>query len=178
MKRFIFIILVLGLLAGLGYVAFEYAPSSLRQGFTLPQGSYMVPELSKEYSNTTYHFSLKMPEDFEATKFEDEFGTAVVLQDQSGNGVQILISPFGDEDIKELTQERIKQDLPDMLISEAQTVEIGDEYKGLAFKSDNEFFGGASREVWFVYQQNLYQISTYARLDELLQKIFTTWQFN
>jgi hypothetical protein len=59
----------------------------------------------------------------------------------------------------------------------AQLVEVGPNYVGLAFKSDNQAFDGASREVWFVFRGNLYQISTYAWLDPLLQAIFKTWQF-
>ena len=71
----------------------------------------------------------------------------------------------------------IEKDIPDLLITDAQTVEIGDNYKGLAFKSDNSAFGGASREVWFVFRNNLYQISTYEKFDELLKKVFSTWVF-
>lgn len=37
--------------------------------------------------------------------------------------------------------------------------------------------GGASHEVWFVFRENLYQISTCARLDNLLQEMFSTWSF-
>ena len=98
--------------------------------------------------------------------------------DQGGrsDGVQIIVSPFS-EDLHALTQDRIHQDVPDMKISEPQPVEIGANYTGLAFKSDNDAFNGASREVWFVLRGNLYQISTYDRLDPLLKKIFATWKF-
>ncbi len=44
--------------------------------------------------------------------------------------------------------------------------------------SDNPAFAGASREVWFVFNTNLYQISTYTEFDELLKGLFGTWQFN
>jgi hypothetical protein len=90
--------------------------------------------------------------------------------------VQIIVSPFN-EDLHALTQDRIHQDVPDMTISDSQPIQIGENYTGLAFKSDNEAFGGASREVWFAFRGNLYQISTYDRLDPLLKKIFATWKF-
>lgn len=139
---------------------------------------YSVPPLTKEYTNPLYNFSLSMPEDFEATEITDELtgGNTTVLQNQQGEGVQIVVSPF-DEDIRELTQERIAQDVPDMTIADTQVVEVGDDYKGLAFKSNNDAFDGASREVWFIFNGHLYQISTYERLDPLLKAIFGTWQF-
>lgn len=145
------------------------------------EAPYTVPPLTKSYSNDSYNFSLKMPESFDATKFGgDQGGTTIVLQDKENNGIQIVVTPF-DEDTGGgylLTEERIKQDVPDLRMSEAQPLEVGSNYTGLAFKSDNAAFGGASREVWFVFRGNLYQISTYARLDDLLKQIFATWQFS
>lgn len=141
---------------------------------------YTVPALTREYTNTAYKFALKMPEDFTASEIPaDDGGAAIVLQDAHSNGIQIVISPF-DEDTGggyTLTQERIVQDVPDLHMSDVQVLEVGNNYKGLAFKSDNEAFGGASREVWFVFRGNFYQISTYERLDGLLKGIFQTWQF-
>jgi hypothetical protein len=119
-----------------------------------------------------------MPGDFTAQELPaDENGAqTVALQNASGDGVQITITPF-DEDLAVLSKERIAQDVPDLKISDEQSVEIGANHTGLAFKSDNAAFGGASREVWFVFRGNLYQISTYERLDPLLKAIFATWQF-
>jgi hypothetical protein len=143
---------------------------------------YEVPALTKDYSNEAYKFSLKMPADFEATDIPGDSNDApdtILLQDTASNGIQIVISPF-DEDTGSgytLTQERIQADVPDLTMTDVQVLEVGNSYKGLAFKSDNEAFGGASREVWFVFHGNLYQISTYERLDDLLKGIFQTWQF-
>ena len=143
---------------------------------------YTVPPLTKRYINSTYTFSLMMPESFSAQDISDpsQGGATLVLQDQSGNGIQIVISPW-DEDTSgsyTLTAGRIHQDLPDLAINDPQPVVVGPNYTGLAFKSDNPAFGGDSREVWFVFNHHLYQISTYARLDPLLQAIFGTWSFN
>ena len=183
--------LVLLILGGLAYWFF---PNSL---FSTPDASSTdsavnSAALTKEYKNDTYGFSLKMPESFEATEIQNqgdtsEGGVTLVLQNKTGDGIQIVISPF-DEDAGQgytLTKERILQDIPDMQIEDEQAVEIGDPstgsgqvtYKGIAFLSDDEVFGGQSRAVWFVYQGQLYQINTYARLDGLLQNIFSTWNF-
>lgn len=137
---------------------------------------YEVPPLTKVYKNDTYQFSLNMPEGFTAREGGGDEGAIITLEDAGGNGIQLTITPF-DEDIKVLTEERIKQDVPDLAIRDIEILEIGDEYRGLAFKSDNEAFDGDSREVWFAFRGNFYQISTYARLDPLLKAVFATWQF-
>ncbi|HVV14998.1 MAG TPA: hypothetical protein VHD55_01185 [Candidatus Paceibacterota bacterium] len=177
-KLLIAAVLVLAAAACAYFVFFRAAPASPEP--QLPP--YTVPALSKDYKNSTYNFSLKMPADFDATDIPgDPDGTpnTIVLQDKQGNGIQITVSPF-DEDTGSgytLTQERIQTDVPDLTILDPQVLEVGNNYNGLAFKSDNEAFGGASREVWFVFRGNLYQISTYDRLDGLLKQIFQTWQF-
>lgn len=178
------LILIVGVLVAVGGGAWWYfmhhasAPQSAQS--QLPP--YAVPGLTQDYSNPAYKFSLKMPADFTASDIPaDPDGTpeTIVLQDKNGNGIQIVVSPF-DEDTNgsyTLTQARILQDVPDMQITDPQPIQVGNNYTGLAFKSDNEAFGGASREVWFVFRGNLYQISTYERLDDLLKGIFQTWQF-
>jgi hypothetical protein len=135
--------------------------------------------LTKSYSNDQYKFSLHMPDNFAAWQLpaDDSGATTILLQNEDKtDGVQIIVTPFS-EDLHTLTADRIHQEIPDMKISEPQPVQIGDNYTGLAFKSDNEEFNGASREVWFVFRGNLYQISTYDRLDPLLKSIFGTWTF-
>ena len=139
---------------------------------------YEVPPIQDEYKNDEFRFSLGLPEGFAAQEFKEEgsAGKSVVLQDAKGNGIQILITPYPD-DTKIITADDVRADIPDMKVTDDQVVEIGNDYRGVAFMSDNEAFDGASREVWFVFRGNLYQISTYARLDSLLQSMFATWKF-
>lgn len=145
---------------------------------------YEVGAVTKSYRNEEFNFSLKTPEEFGVKEAKQEDGTMVTIEDTNGNGIQILVSPF-EEPIKVLTAERIEQDVPDLKIDDTQPLDIGEEYKGVAFKSDNPAFDGASREVWFLFpkceegvcENQLYQISTYERLDPLLKAIFATWDF-
>lgn len=140
-------------------------------------GEYTGAPLQANYENKTYSFSLRMPSGFTAQELPtDESGAdIVILQNQKGEGIQIRVSPF--EDIRALTADMVRENIPDMQISETESVAIGSDYTGVAFISDNEAFEGESREVWFVYTGNLYQISTYARLDTLLKAMFATWKF-
>lgn len=188
------IILVLVVVGVGGYFGYQRFVAGDTQSNT-KDTPYTLPALTKNYTNSDYGFSLKMPEGFEArTIHDDASGSESIMLEgsrdsansttstdsvQAGSGpvgIQILITPF-DEDIVVLDAARIHQDLPALSITDEQVVEVGPTNKGLAFKSDNDAFGGASREVWFVYKGHLYQISTYQRLDSLLQAIFGTWEF-
>ena len=144
------------------------------------QGEASTPftePLTKTYKNEAFRFSLMMPDGFSATELPPDASGAsqVILQDSKGDGIQVTITPSA-EDQKTLTADDIRSSLPDMEVSEVQNVDIG-EYHGVAFLSDNQAFSGASREVWFYFRGNLYQVSTYARLDGLLKAMFATWKF-
>lgn len=128
--------------------------------------------VDKTYKNEMYGFSFTIPRGYTVRETED----TILIENTENKGVQILISEI-DEDIPVLTEDMIRADIPDMIISDTQTVEIGENRTGLAFKSDNEAFDGASREVWFVYNFIFYQISTYEYLDPFLKEIFATWEF-
>jgi hypothetical protein len=142
------------------------------------ESDYVVPPVVGDYTNDEFRFSLKMPDGFRSSELppDDSGAKTILLQDAQGNGIQIYITPdIGD--MRTLTASDIRASIPDMQVENEQIVEIGDDYKGIAFMSDNEAFSGASREVWFYFRGNLYQISTYARLDNLLQAMFVTWRF-
>lgn len=130
------------------------------------------------YTDPTYNFSFKYPTNFEVTSApEQSDGVAIIVQDLVKKiGVQIIITKSDGPDI-DLTADIIHTKISDMRVDQSQEILIGKNRKGLAFMSDNKVFGGKSREVWFVYNGNLYQISTYMELDEFLKGLFATWQF-
>lgn len=155
------------------------AEDSAQQNLPPEPEPYVVPPLAGEqYIHDTLRFRLQLPDGFSAREMQgtDGVGTTIILEDAEANGIQIATQPF-DEDLRVLTKERVQSDIPDMQIIEPQPVDIGTSHIGLAFKSDNPAFSGASREVWFVFNGTLYQISTYERLDSLLKTMFQTWEF-
>lgn len=175
-------------------VATEPIPLSPQEQVTMSPTMQNVveesaPALGPTYINKRFSFSVQMPQGFRAQELPgtdaDGGGQIVTLQNAKGDGVQILITKYP-EDLHELTGNDVRAAIPDMRVVQDQVVEIGDDYRGVAFMSDNEAFGGASREVWFVYpecsrgvcQPYLFQISTYARLDPLLKSMFSTWKFS
>ena len=148
--------------------------------------SYASASLVKQYVSEAYRFSVSIPEDFNAQDLPlgEDGAHTIVLQNAKGDGIQILVTPYP-SDIKTLTADDVRASIPDMKVTDEQVVNIGSDYQGVAFKTDNDAFGGASREVWFYYPRftpsglegQLYQISTYARLDSLLKQMFATWKF-
>ncbi|MDO8566999.1 MAG: hypothetical protein Q7R58_02505 [bacterium] len=139
-----------------------------------------VYEYTQTYVNSASRFSFKHPQGFTVTTLPaaggDEAETILLIESSDKKvGIQILISPYGAD--VDITAALIRADLPNIQIDNPQTVEIGSNSLGLAFLSDSQAFGGKSREVWFVFNGNLYQISTYAEYDEFLKGLFGTWQF-
>jgi hypothetical protein len=150
-----------------GEVSFGSATSSLA-----------ALNLWQTYQSESHHFSFKYPPGFTVGSFRDGKGEAVVVQNVvAKQGFQVYITPI-DEDIQ-ITQERIKTDIPGWKVLDPQPVLLGvndTDGRGLAFKSENPTFG-QSREVWFTYGGYLYQVSTYLVLDSLLQQVMNTWVF-
>ncbi len=140
--------------------------------FFFGESGYEVPPPGEQYTNEEHRFSILMPQGFGVRETDN----SIVVEDKDGNGIQIVITQLG-EDIKILDEARIRADLPDLLIEQPQMVAVGGGNTGLAFKSNNPAFGGASREVWFVKNSNLYQIVTYDRLQPLLSAVFSTFTF-
>ena len=142
-------------------------------------------DLTEEYISPDFGFSFKYPKDFSATELEDDMGATVVLQKSgardpstgSGNlGFQIYISEFDEEG--PITPERIKQDLPDTVVNQPLQVLIGEkkDIPALIFLSKHESLGDV-REVWFVSNGFLYQLTAYADMDNLIGPILETLRF-
>jgi len=127
--------------------------------------------------NTFVHqspnFSFAIPEAHTVGEVPERGGKTVVVQNaNTGLGFQLFVTPF-DEDIV-LTEARIRQDLPSITIQTPQRIPVG-ATEGLAFVSTNQTFG-TSREVWFVYNGYLYQMSTYLNNETLLLKVLETFR--
>ena len=191
MKKLLLLILLL-ILSTL-YFTFRSAPSpdsrdaSVDASTPIPSGAtpevladIHLYEYTQTYVNSTFRFSFKHPQSFTVTTVPaagDGDGETILLVESGDKkvGIQMVISPYGAD--VDITAALIRADLPDIKIDDPQAVEIGSNRLGLAFMSDSRVFGGRSREVWFVFNGNLYQISTYAEFDEFLKGLFGTWQF-
>jgi hypothetical protein len=136
----------------------------------------------KEYTHIQLGFSFKYPKEYTISSFGNYFdsnGETILLQNEDkSRGLQVLITPF-DEDVA-LSLKRIKKDLPSLSVLEGVETEIGASEKKIAivtFKSTNNLTIGKSLEAWFVYRNNLYQISSLEASMELFDELIKTWTF-
>lgn len=135
-------------------------------------------EFPNTYTNNAYGFSFNYPSNLKIGEQRAPGGRAVTILAQDvvqHLGFQVYITPFADPD-SVITEARVVASLPDVVVSDAHEARLGPSSPGLAFLTNDSAFG-KSRQVWVVYQQHLYQISSYSSQDALLQKVLSTWIF-
>ena len=131
----------------------------------------------RSYVSEVYNFSFRHPANFYISQFPENKGEIILVRDRIGeNSFQIYITPY-DEPANSLTAQRVRRDLPSLIMENIQEFLIGNEASGLAFISKSEAFN-ISREVWFVRGEHLYQISAYLESQDSLQEILRTWKFD
>jgi hypothetical protein len=151
-----------------------------------PEQTYTVTaskedEKNNVYTDSQYGFYFQYPKDFTVTKFkEGEDGDTILIQQKAPSsssgqaGFQVFIAPF--DEPGPLTKERITQDLPEMKITNAENRVLKNGVPALIFFSEETSLG-KTREIWFIKNGYLYQISTTAALDSLVAQIIGTWMF-
>ncbi len=149
-----------------------------------PNTQAVIEAISGTYTNPRQHFSFQYGSQYQVRELinrnqggivEDETVIIEPRDTRGGDGAQIAITPFFEDDVV-LTKERIQRDIPDMHIENAHTVSI-EGVEAIAFSSNNSDFGGVSKEVWLVHNNFLFQISAYSSSTALLNNILTTWKF-
>jgi hypothetical protein len=130
------------------------------------------------HTNTEHHFSFKYPDGYTVRELTADGGDTILVEDDATHkGIQIYMTAYAGGDTT-ITPERVRSEVPGMTVSNSQPLNIGaGNGTGLAFESNNPAFGGASREVWFIFGDTLYQISAYPEYDALLRALFATWTF-
>ena len=145
------------------------------------------------YTHPTLGFSFKYPAGFHITSFDEGDGEMVLVKkseirstkSETNSNVenskpetselQIYVSPF--DEPGPITPQRIKKDIPDMVIEEPQEVMVGKhrDIRALVFFSRE----GAMRlrQVWFVAAGYLYQISSEEANGSFMQSILNSWEF-
>lgn len=128
-----------------------------------------------KYINDKFNFSLEYPEELTVSEYA-EVGGAQTITFQKGDelyGFQIFITPY---DKKEITKERILLDIPSGRVENPLEVVIGDNIQALAFLSSNSAMGD-TREVWFIKNGHLFEITTYISQDAWLAEILKSLKF-
>ena len=153
----------------------------------------------EKYEDPAYGFHFEYPKGLNVSSFSEDTGDTILIQGQissaegassesqntqsQSTGFQIFVSPF-DELVDEtpkapgpITKERILDDIPDMKITGEQTVmlERDKSISALIFFSEDDI--GKTREVWFVHEGYLYQVTAAPGFDEILSQIMATFGF-
>ena len=140
-------------------------------------GPRAIPAGTKEYSNADYHFSILYPKGvtaLERTRASSKDPLFVVFQDpQTNQGFQIYAFSYPSPAI---TQARFNMDEPSGVLNSPQNVSVAGA-SGIMFLSHDSVIG-TIREIWFIHQGILYEITTAQSLDQWMQSIMQTWQFN
>lgn len=134
-----------------------------------------IPEGYKEYRNDPYKFKLFFPSDLSWKEYHEKQGALTVTfrkNDGTNGGFQVFIVPYNDSQI---SPQRFRLDEPSGIRNQ-ETAIVLDNSPATMFFSTNAVMGD-SREVWFIKNGFLYEVTTYKELDSWLAEIMTTWKF-
>jgi hypothetical protein len=133
-----------------------------------------IPSGMREYRDPEFHISLLYPQELSVNK-RAESGGAVTITFQNatkGLGFQIFVVPYADPQVSE---EQFAKDNPSGIRDSLQPVVI-DGALGSAFYSSDENLG-PTREVWFIKNGFLFEVTTPKPLEKWLRDILATWEF-
>lgn len=126
------------------------------------------------YADPAYGFSITYPASYKIADVPSQQGDIYLIQNGQGTGMQLSVAPYNEG--KPLTEAQIRQDLPDMPITNARAVTLPSGISAIAFNSSGGGFGD-SIEVWFAHEGFIYQASTYAAQADLMQRVMGTFRF-
>lgn len=139
-----------------------------------PQTS-VVTEGTRSYKSASHRFGLLFPENLAVREYDEGGGSMTVTftDEKTGEKFQIYVTPYSGTQI---TEERFKTDVPSGVYREPKDI-IVDGTRATMFFSTNAIMGDV-REVWFIHDGYLYEVTTYKELDEWLGQIMKTWKFS
>ena len=133
-----------------------------------------VPDGWREYRSSMYLFSLLYPQEL-AVNENPEGGNATTITFQNtekGVGFQIFVVPYQGQQVSE---ERFKKDIPSGVRTDLVDIVV-DGVTGAAFYSSNAALG-ETREIWFIKDGYLYEVTTLKPLDAWLKTVMQSWKF-
>lgn len=133
-----------------------------------------IPAGTKEYRSDIFHFAVLYPQELSVSEHAEGAGAATITFQniEKGQGFQIFIVPYTGAQVSE---ERFKRDEPSGVRVDAKDIKI-DGATASAFNSTDALLG-ETREVWFIRNGYLYEVTTVKLLQPLLEQIMTTWKF-
>src|SRR3989344_3830732 len=153
----------------------EFAPLDFSKSESEPTPSAReVPKGAREYRSESYEFSLFYPEAMTVKEFKESSGASTVTFEniKGAQGVQIFITAYSEAQVSEA---RFAKDLPSGVRLDLNTIVV-DGATGAAFYSRDALLG-ETREIWFIHDNYLFELTTLKPLENLLSEIVGTWEF-
>lgn len=139
---------------------------------SMPKAELQEPQFP--YTNQQYHFYLSYPARLRMHSYGGGEGSfTVVFQDtETQKGFQIFVTPYEHSYIDD---QRFKKDNPSGVFKNQTDIIIDGERATMFYGIDPVM--GETREVWFIHDGFLYEVTTYKTSDDWLAKIMKSWRF-
>lgn len=134
-----------------------------------------VPTGFIKYQNEHFGFTFFHPPGG-LKEHNEGFGAATVVYQDATNsfGFQVFVVPYKNATISE---ERFAADVPSGVRTNTVSVNIGKgAIQAVSFDSYDQALGD-TKEIWFLYNGYLYEVTTLKTAESLLAPILETWQF-
>jgi hypothetical protein len=169
----IFIFIVAGTAAAYFYTPSVPEPIVYEPNGDPPLFDSPVVDGLKIYRSYLLGFQITYPEELQVKEYGKANTSTITFEDERGQkGFQIFVVPYEEETISE---KRFKMDIPSGVMKDPIDVVI-DGVTARAFFSTNSVFG-ETREVWFIKNGFLYEVTTRKDLDPWLAEIMNSWKF-
>lgn len=134
------------------------------------------PEGYVEYRNERYGFYYYHSPEAAIKEYDEGGGAMTVVQENAARmrGLQIFIVPYEGEVI---TEERFNRDVPSGVRYNIEDTAIARrQVPAVTFNSYDQFLGD-TREVWFIHNGFLFEVTTFKGFGDWFSDIMQTWRF-
>lgn len=139
----------------------------------------VIDDQHQQFVHPRYGFSVVVPKDLDIVRVDEGQATETIVftpfDENSEPVLQIFVTPYLPS---EITEERLIKDVPGGAIKDINEVLIGvgSDIRAVRFLSNHPGLGEA-REVWFLRNGYLFEVTTRMANDAWLASVLRTWQF-
>jgi hypothetical protein len=134
----------------------------------------VLSEGMRTYKNRYHGFELVYPAELQVQEYAEDDGSRTILFESATleTGFQIYITSYGGTNV---TREQFLKDQPSGVYDQPTDIWV-DGVPAIMFFGENSLMG-ETREVWFIHNGFLYEVTTYKPLDTWLGAIMQSWKF-